>query len=188
MIHIHFIDPIQNGFIQCIENIIFEKRKIDASSCKADCVDQCFRSANADASDMVVDVWLFLWEDDIFAKQTNDVHMRSGYHLFIFHICELSADARARSHTFRGYALANPFFYCQPTWHHLSRFIFIGQPQNIFGIYRAKIERNNDENQTKKKKRSHPKEKVDVVPVNNTNALSAPHITTTTVIMLAIFD
>lgn len=128
---------------------------------------------------------LFLWEDGIFAKQTNGVHMKSGYHLFIFHICEMSAGdcVCARSFACR---FGEPFFYCQLTWHHLSRFIFIGQPRNIFGIYRAKIERNNDENWENK---SHRKEEVDVVPVNNANALSAPHThIATTAIMMAMFD
>ena len=75
---------------------------------------QRFRSANADASDMVVDIRLFLWEDGIFAKQTNDVHMKSGYHLFIFHICEMSAGecVCARSYACR---FGEPFFIVN--WH-----------------------------------------------------------------------
>lgn len=83
---------------------------------KLSCVDQCFRFANADASDMVVDIWLFLWEDGIFAKQTNDARMNSGYHLFIFHIYVLSVrNQRVRTRTSSENALANPFYF-RPTW------------------------------------------------------------------------
>lgn len=122
-----------------------------------------FPIQNADASDIkLMDTLFFLisrcdaCKEKKFctSKQTTLNNMSNGYHLFIFHISvewlNESCALQCR------YALVNPFYCVDPKWqkststqwlnrHVYIKFIFIEQPQN-FGIYRAKIEhQNNDE-------------------------------------------
>lgn len=108
VIHIHFIHPIQNGFIQCAVHSNTQKRKIDANRRRltTDASDP-----NADASRDIVSLVgfsFFFFRKGIFAKQTNDgggdidVRIKIGYHLFIFHIFWMAWHKSRWEYTFLG--------------------------------------------------------------------------------------